>query len=262
MKHMWAFLILIGLTLGASSAAILSVDAGAPVGGRGPSTARVYLPLVAGPAPTPDPGGWITLLQEGFETEPGPLWRFRDDNGADFGMYHWARRDCRAFTGSYSAWAVGGGADGALLPCNSAYPDNVASSMVYGPFSLADAQAATLRFKLRFDQMLPDDDFCWLASDGTTTAGRCLNAQPSGWTTLDLDLGDLDPGTPGVSVLGKPQVWVGFRFTSDGAGHASEGPYVDDVVIRKCPDLSCTVGAARRQAGALHAASNRMAAPN
>ena len=56
---------------------------------------------------------------------------------------------------------------------------------------------------------------------------------------LDLDLGDLDPSDPGMSVLGKPQVWVAFRFTSDAMGHTSPGPFVDDVVIRKCLDTLC-----------------------
>ena len=114
--------------------------------------------------------------------------------------------------------------------------------MIYGPFSLADAKMAQVRFKLRYDQVLSGDDFCWYASDGTThvAGGLCLNAQPSGWTTLDLDLGDLDTGDPGVSVLGKPQVWVAFRFTSDATGHASPGPFVDDVLIRKCLDTLCS----------------------
>ena len=182
----------------------------------------------------------VILLEEGFEVPPGPLWQFRDDNGASFGAYRWGRRDCEPLTGSYSAWAVGGGADGETLACGSAYPDNVATTMIYGPFSLADAKMAQVRFKLRYDQVLSGDDFCWYASDGTIAAGRCLNGQPSGWTTLDLNLGDLDPGTPGVSVLGKPQVWVAFRFISDETGHASPGPFVDDVVIRKCLDTLCS----------------------
>ena len=89
---------------------------------------------------------------------------------------------------------MGGGADGEKLSCDSAYPDNVSTTMIYGPFSLADAKMAQMRFQLRYDQISPSDDFCWLASDGTVAGGLCLNAQPSGWTTLDLDLGDLDTG--------------------------------------------------------------------
>ena len=48
--------------------------------------------------------------------------------------------------------------------------------MIYGPFSLADAKMAQMRFKLRYDQMLSGDDFCWYASDGTVAGGICLNA--------------------------------------------------------------------------------------
>ena len=139
MKHLRVFLILIVLLLGIAGAAIFTANAGAPVGGNA-LTPRVYLPLVARGESAPAPGTWVTVLEEGFEAAPGPLWQFRDDNGADPGVYQWGRRDCQPFTGSYSAWAVGGGADGELLPCDSTYPDNVQTTMIYGPFSLADAQ--------------------------------------------------------------------------------------------------------------------------
>ena len=52
---------------------------------------------------------------------------------------------------------------------------------------------------------------------------------------MNLDLFD-----PGVSVLGEQQVWVVFRFTSDATGHTSPGPFVDDVLIRKCLDTLCS----------------------
>ena len=41
-------------------------------------------------------------------------------------------------------------------------------------------------------------------------------------------------------MLGQPQVWVAFRFTSDATGHTSPGPFVDDVLIRKCLDTLCS----------------------
>ena len=273
MKHLRVFLILIALLLWVSGAALCPTNAGGTAG-RGALTPRVYLPLVARSAPTVTPsstltatstttatptatptptetpmatptatlapGTWITLLEEGFEAASGPLWRFSDDNDALGGAYQWGPRDCQPAAGFYSAWAVGGGADGEPLTCGSPYPDNVATTMIYGPFSLADTKMAQMRFKLRYDQMLSGDDFCWYASDGTVAGGLCLNAQPSGWTTLGLDLGALDTGTQVVSMLGKPQVWVAFRFTSNAAGHTSPGPFVDDVVIRKCLDTLCS----------------------
>jgi hypothetical protein len=239
LKHLRVFLILIVLLLGIAGAAIFTANAGAPVG-RNALTPRIYLPLVARGESAPAPGTWITLLDEGFEAAPDPLWQFRDDNGTSGGAYQWGRRACQPDIGNYSAWAVGGGADGELLPCGSAYPDNVATTMLYGPFSLADAKMAQMHFELRYDQISSPDEICWFAADDTIAAGRCLNAQPSGWTMLDLNLNDLDPSTPGVSMLGKAQVWVAFRFTSDATGHASPGPFVDDVVIRKCLDTLCS----------------------
>ena len=135
-------------------------------------------------------------------------------------------------------WAAS--ADGDKLTCDDAYPDNVQTTMIYGPFSLVDAQKGQMRFKLRYDQML-DGTFSWGASsDGAMFRGTSLYGQPSEWTTLDLDLDDLDPFDPGVSVLGKQQVWVAFRFTSDATGHTSPGPFVDDVLIRKCLDTLCS----------------------
>ena len=104
------------------------------------------------------------------------------------GAYQWGRRDCQPSTGSYSAWAVGGGADGANLACDNAYPDNVQTTMIYGPFSLADAKMAQMRFTLRYDQMLPNDDFCWLACIRRHGGGRSMPqraSRPGGrrWTS-------------------------------------------------------------------------------
>ena len=239
MKHLRVVLSLIVLLLGIAGAAIFTANAGAPVGGNA-LTPRVYLPLVARGESAPAPGTWVTVMKEGFEAAPGPLWQFRDDNGSVGGAYQWGRRDCLPYTDSYSAWAVGGGADGEKRPCGDAYPDNVQTTMIYGPFSLVDAQKGQMRFKLRYDQML-DGTFSWGASsDGAMFRGTSLYGQPSEWTTLDLDLDDLDPFDPGVSVLGKQQVWVAFRFTSDATGHTSPGPFVDDVLIRKCLDTLCS----------------------
>ena len=162
------------------------------------------------------------------------------------GAYQWGRRDCQPSTGSYSAWAVGGGADGTLPGCDSTYPDNVATTMIYGPFSLADAKMAQMHFMLRYDQI------CWtmISAGGiirwhaVRTDDASTPSRPGGrrWT---LTWVTWTPVTPGVSVLGEPQVWVGFRFTSDATAHTSPGPFVDDVIIRKCLDMLCSpLGAA------------------
>ena len=233
-----------------ASALLLIVGAVLPPSRAGSPGPRIFLPLLFSPGPTPGPGGWITILDEGFEAQPDPLWRFFDDSGAP-GAFSWPGRTCRPHAGSYSAWAVGGGTGGAALPCGSDYPDNVTSYMTYGPFSLAGAGMAELRFQLWLDRLTEDEEFCWQATDGVTAGAACLNAGPGGWTPITVDLADVDAAEPGVSMLGKSRVWITFRFMSDGAGHAAEGAYVDDVVIRTCRDLTCTpVAAAGRAASA------------
>ena len=98
---------------------------------------------------------------------------------------------------------MGGGTGGAALPCGSDYPDNVTSYMTYGPFSLADAGMAELRFQLWLDRLTEDEGFCWQATDGVTAGAACLNADPGGWTPITVDLADVDVAEPGVSMLGK-----------------------------------------------------------
>ena len=89
--------------------------------------------------------GWTTIVSEDFEGAfPGEWTVFDNEPGS--GEYHWAKRDCKAYSGVYAGWAVGGGGDGAGLSCGADYPDDADAVMIYGPFSLADATAADLTF--------------------------------------------------------------------------------------------------------------------
>ena len=251
MKYLRSGLILIALALavtGVASAAIPDGEVGAtspsgemetPANGHAATAMRSYLPLFFGPAPAP--GGWTILLDEGFEGTPAAGWRFFDENGTAAGEYFWAKRSCRPGSGSYSAWAVGGGVKGAALPCNSDYPDNTDAWMVFGPFSLADAQIAQMRFSFYLRTLAAGDHFCWGASDDDVNFdGLCLDADPGGWTPFVFDLGNVYGDEPAsLSFLGKPQVWIAFRFLSDATAHAAEGVYVDNLGVRKCPNLAC-----------------------
>jgi hypothetical protein len=196
----------------------------------------VYLPLV-----TRDSGSeWVTIVEEGFEAPLSNLWDFRDADGASYGTYYWARRTqpCEIYRGDYSAWAVGGGANGAMLSCGANYPNNVDSWMAYGPFSLADAATASLSFQLWLNVDLAPNEtlFVLASSDNDTYQGIYLTYQPSGWAPLTFYL---DGGSPGVDMRGQPQVWVAFEFVSDGSVSLPGGAYVDDVVVRKCVGTTC-----------------------
>jgi hypothetical protein len=183
-------------------------------------------------APPPTP-----ILVEG-QTEDDWATIFRDDFEGDFpgdwdvgdvrigpGEYHWGQRDCRAYEGSFSAWAVGAGQDGALLACGSEYPDLVYSYMTYGPFSLEDASAAELTFRLWLSSQPDLDTVFWgFSTDGQHFRdGSPLGGTSDGWVEHSLDL---------MEALGETNVWITFIFFSDEEVRLAEGAYVDDVVLR------------------------------
>jgi uncharacterized repeat protein (TIGR01451 family)/CSLREA domain-containing protein len=201
-------------------------------------SAYAYLPLLLiQPTPTPIPLPYTTIISENFEgTFPGP-WIVFDNDGATNGEYYWAKRNCRPYSGSYSGWAVGGGASGAGLGCGSYYPNNADSWMAYGPFSLVGSTAADLKFKLWLNTESGYDGVCRMAStNGTNFYGSCSSGNTSGWVDRVLDLTNVY--TLG-NLTGQPNVWVALIFSSNSINTYPEGAYVDEIVLRKC-STGCT----------------------
>jgi M6 family metalloprotease-like protein len=213
----------------------------------------IYLPVIISnypPAPptatptrtaTPGSGGLVTIMTENFEGSFPTGWDLMAGNDAA-GEYTWGKRSCRAFGGSYSGWGVGGGADGASLPCGSDYPDAVDSFMSYGPFSLAGATAAHMSGQLWINSEEDWDKFCAYASiDGNNFYGLCASGNSNGWFNWSLDLSDVyEIG----DLTGEAEVWVALRFYSDWYTSAAEGAYVDDIALLKCTGGSCTAAPA------------------
>jgi hypothetical protein len=182
----------------------------------------------AGPQYT---SGWTVIIDEGFEGAFPGSWTVFDNNGATSGEYHWAKNNCQAQAGSYSGWAVGGGADGSSLSCSSNYPSNASSWMIFGPFSLADATAADLTFKLWLNtQSGHDYAYKTASTDGTNFYGYYISGNSSGWGDQTLDLANVP--TLG-DLTGEANVWIALIFTSDSSTTYSEGVYVDNIVLRK-----------------------------
>jgi RHS repeat-associated protein len=182
------------------------------------------------PTPTTPPGDWVTILEETFEGDFPGVWEVLD-GVSGYGEYYWGKRDCRAYAGSYSGWAVGSGADGAALSCGSNYPDNAESWMIYGPFSLADAIAGDLTVQLWLKSELDYDEIFWGAStDGTWFYGYSWTGSSEGWVDKALDLTDVP--TLG-NLMGQPNVWIALMFSSDYSINYPEGAYVDNIVLRK-----------------------------
>jgi C1A family cysteine protease len=176
------------------------------------------------------PAGWISILEEDFEGSFPASWTVVDYQSG-YGDYRWGQRDCRRYHGGYAGWAVGAGADGSALSCGANYPNNADSWMVYGPFSLAGATDADLRFELWLNSEGGADKIFWGAkTDGDTYYGWVYSGYSGGWASAFLDLTDVYILG---DLLGEPEVWIAVVFRSDPSVSYPEGAYVDDIVLRQ-----------------------------
>lgn len=181
--------------------------------------------------PTPTPTlPWVAIVEEGFERDFPAGWEVFDNLGGS-GEYFWAKRDCRVYEGSYSAWAVGGGANGASLTCMSQYPNSAASWMIYGPFSLEQATAAEMRVMVWLNTQREKDYILLAASkDNNLFYGVPFSGDLDGWQERLLNLAQVP--TLG-NLLGEPYVWIALIFVTDSNTSLFEGVYVDNVLVRE-----------------------------
>jgi len=180
---------------------------------------------------TAPPGSLVTITSENFEgTFPSGLWTLNS------GDYTWAKRNCAAQAGSFSAWAVGGGAIGSTLACGTVYPHSVSTIMAYGPFDLSDANWAAFSFFISLNSEGSFDFFDFLASDdGINFSGYALSGSTGGqWIPFALALTAVPTGSGAFeNFTGKDSVWIAFAFSSDNSVNLPNGAFVDDVVLQK-----------------------------
>ncbi len=203
--------------------------------------AKITVPLVMRGSAS----GVTTLLRDDLEGGfPGP-WLLVDAYPNDAREYLWAKRSCRARSGTSAAWAGGGGAHGSLLPCGSAYANNVRAWMVYGPFSLEGATRAALDVRLWANTISGQDSVSLMAStNGERFYGMGLSGNSGGWVAQRFDLTDVHELG---NLAGKSGLWIAITFASDISGALPEGVYVDDVHLWKSsgvtPSLATAAGA-------------------
>jgi hypothetical protein len=132
---------------------------------------------------------------------------------------------------------MGGGSGGSLLPCNANYVHEASSWMIYGPFSLEDAQSAeVVAMSWRNVEAFYDRVAILAAIDGQNFSGVEYPGSTDGWAEISLDLA----AVPWLgNLVGQPQVWVAMQFESDAGISYPEGVYLDDIVIRACPEAAC-----------------------
>ena len=191
--------------------------------------AGVVLPAVeAPPLDEDDTNGsreWQTVKTEGFEGAWPNDWYFYTGGS----QCYWGDVSCKAHTGSWSGWVADDGSGAMPTDCEL-YCNDMNSWMIYGPFDLGNASAATVEFYYWNASESCCDSFQWLASpDGSTFNGYQVSGSSSGWQFVSFDLGAV-PNTG--SLCGDSSAWIAFRFSSDGSV-GGEGAYVDDIAIRK-----------------------------
>jgi hypothetical protein len=213
----------------------------------------VYLPLVlrnyGGASVAAARDAWITLFADGFETDSWDWIRYTTISGppdGPGGTYQWDKRDCRAYSGQYSAWPYGDGDDGELLSCGATYPNTLWSMMYrYMPVNLKYVAKGEYSAKVWTD-LAPGAQVClnvavlesgYCQSTYGQPAGDyygvCRTGQTDGWADLTLDLANVP--TLG-NVLGEERVCLSVDFYGGVSGTRPEGAYVDDVNVRVCPE--------------------------
>jgi hypothetical protein len=181
------------------------------------------------------------IKYENFEDAFPNDWEFYDDNGPTGGEQLWTDIPCNARTGFWSGWPAGVDGANGVNPCFpdfALYPNDVNSWLIYGPFSLVDAQSASFNIFLKMvtelcNPLTACDYLFWGASPdgvnfgGTFAAGTLTGTQGNNYDFISLDLANVPFQG---NLLGQPQVWVAIQFKSD-FSDTFAGPFIDDVSV-------------------------------
>ena len=177
---------------------------------------------------------WQTIKDEGFEGAWPNDWDCYSNSTLDC---YWSDDSSRSSSGSWSGWCADGGSD---APSDQIYPNNMNTWMVYGPFSLADAEDADMEFDLWYETESGYDYVQVLASlNGVNYYGVQWDGDSNGWEYQNFDLTDVyEIG----DLTGHNQVWIAFVFLSD-VSNTYEGAYVDQINLDKNYDAPLYYGA-------------------
>ena len=203
----------------------------------------LYLPVVLRNAGDSDMAvarnAWITYIHDDFESSWN--WSVVSSMSVNPGgpIPLWGKSDCRAYSGQYSAWPMGGTRDGPPA-CGAEYPPTLEARM-YGEVNLKYVTAGEYSAKVWMN-LPPGDEICLevkvdhLEHGCFFSAGYhgvCRSGETNGWEDLTLDLTNVP--TLG-NVLGEEHVCIQVLFKTDEADSRPEGAYVDDVNLRFCPE--------------------------
>lgn len=148
-----------------------------------------------------------------------------------------------------SAWCVGGSRN--YDPDVNPYLTNMNSWIYYGPFSLASAQYATLRFQMLCESEYLGDSLIWGVANSanvpqatvllfdTSFSGSTNEFFGQPWYTREVDLSDLhDPDGNPASAIGMTGLYAFWWFKSNSNTVAippqplDNGAFIDNVLLQ------------------------------
>jgi hypothetical protein len=183
---------------------------------------------------------WLTAFTETFEGVFPGKWELLSyaysSNGSFLnvtGQVSWGQRTCRAVSGTYGGWAVGGGSVWGGKSCADSFPPDVETWMTYGPIDLSAVKDGQLTLKIWSDDETNLDSLGWGVSlDNDWFYGNSFSGDSQGWLPQTIDLKNVYRIG---NVTGKPSVWVGVWFKSNATNTLyEEGVAIDDLVVSTC----------------------------
>lgn len=205
-----------------------------PEGVEGVEASAMRLPPDAIPSSAPDLDppkkeiqGSQDIKSETFEGAfPNSNWTLYDFSSDGYNRL-WDDANSRSHNGCWAGWPANGGVNAIDPMLNPVYPPNMDSWMVYGPFDLSDAATAEIVFWLwRQMQAFYDYLYVGISDNGANYLGYFYygnNSQVYNWAQYSVSMDDY---------AGDSSVWVAWKFYSNSSVQY-EGPWVDDIVIRK-----------------------------
>ncbi len=149
--------------------------------------------------------------------------------------YTWDDDMCRPSSGQGSGWVAGArfNRDG-YSACTDSYPNNLVAWMVAGPFDFSDASSAEVVFDWWLRSEARQYDYLYV---GYSLTGHGFSSVDSFKQSGDFgDTWHRDEVLEIPSAAGKPQVWVGFEFLTDGTNSPNvrpNGAFIDNIRIKK-----------------------------
>ncbi|MBN2055463.1 hypothetical protein JW905_11105 [bacterium] len=169
---------------------------------------------------------WINIMSEDFNGAWPGEWFVSPMGGADC---YWGDVSCFFYNDTWSAHCADDGSMSSSQDCFG-YVNNMETWMIYGPFSLADMVDGYMDFYYFTELEDTYDSFIYgMSVDGNSFYGNEVTIDTPDWTYGMLNFGSIPAYG---SMLGAPEVWMGFVFRSDANVIEGQGVYVDYIDIQ------------------------------